>query len=173
MTLYGALRLGEVIGLQWGDVDFDTGYITIERQVGLDGRTGTPKGGRTDRIPMMPQMRALLAEMKMRAKPENSKPDSPVFVNSLGGHRQSRDVQATFDKARRYAALSDEPRAFRFHDLRHTSVSMLANRPGADMVQVQAFARHANLQTTLGYVHKIEKPEWADEMGDAFAAFGS
>jgi hypothetical protein len=49
---------------------------------------------------------------------------------------------------------------------------MLANIPGADMMQVKDFARHATLVTTLGYVHKIEKPEWANEMGVAFEAFG-
>jgi hypothetical protein len=50
---------------------------------------------------------------------------------------------------------------------------MLANQPGADMVQVQAFARHATLVTTLDYVHKVEKPEWTDTIGAAFAVFGA
>jgi integrase len=100
-------------------------------------------------------------------------PDAPVFTNTLGGYRRYRDVQGAFVKARRYAGLSDEPRALRFHDLRHTSISMLANMPGADMMQVQAFARHATLVTTLGYTHKVEKPEWSDTVGEAFEAFGS
>jgi integrase len=171
MTLYGALRLGEVIGLAWGDVDFEAGRIVVRQQVGQDGRIGTTKGGRVESIPMSPQARKLLAELKIAAADKS--PDAPVFTNTLGGYRRHRDVQGAFVKARRYAGLSDEPRALRFHDLRHTSISMLANMPGADMMQVQAFARHATLVTTLGYTHKVEKPEWSDTVGEAFEAFGS
>jgi len=170
MTLYGALRIGEVCGLEWQDVDFDTGQITVRQQLHPNGTFGTPKSGNVHSIPMSPQARVLLAELKLKAG--NKAREAPVFVNGLGGYRGPRDVQRAFGKARRYAALSVEPRAFRFHDLRHTSISMLANMPGADMVQVQAFARHATLVTTLGYVHKVDKPEWADTVGEAFEAFG-
>jgi len=172
MTLYGAFRLGEVCGLEWQDIDFDAGRITVRQQLSKDGRsTGTTKGGNVQSIPMSPQARVLLAELKLKA--ENKAPNAPVFVNSLGGYRRHRDVQHAFNKARERAGLSTEPRALRFHDLRHTSISMLANMPGADMVQGQAFARHSNMLTTLRYVHKQEKPEWTDQVGKAFAAFGS
>jgi integrase len=171
MTLYGALRVGEVGGLEWQDVDFDTGRITVRQQLHSNGTFGTPKGGKPASIPMSPQARVLLAELKLKA--QNKAPDAPVFVNGIGGYRCPRDVQRAFRKARRYAGLSVEPRALRFHDLRHTSISMLANQPGADMLQVQAFARHATLVTTLGYVHKVEKPEWTHTIGAAFEAFGS
>jgi integrase len=120
---------------------------------------------------MSPQARKLLAELKLKS--ENKAPDAPVFTNGLGGYKGTRDVSRAFGKARRYAGLSVEPRAFRFHDLRHTSISMLANQPGADMMQVKEFARHATLVTTLGYVHKVEKPEWTDTIGTAFEVFGS
>ncbi len=169
VTLYGALRLGEVCGLEWQDIDFEAGRITVRQQVGRSN--GTPKGGKIESIPMSPQARKLLAELKLAAR--DSSPEAPVFVNGLGGYRSPCDVQRAFDKARRYAGLSEEPRTLRFHDLRHTSISMLANQPGADILQVQAFARHSTLQTTLGYVHKIEKPEWTDTVGAAFEAFGS
>ena len=170
LTLYGALRLGEVCGLEWQDIDFEAGRITVRQQVGKDGRIGTPKGGKVETIPMSPQARRLLASLKIAAADKSG--GAPVVTNTLGGHRGPRDVQRAFDKARRYAGLTDEPRSLRFHDLRHTSISMLANVPAADIVQVQAFARHANMQTTLGYVHKIEKPEWTDAVGSAFEAFG-
>jgi integrase len=171
VTLYGALRIGEPCGLEWQDIDFDTGQITVRQQLYPNGMFGTPKGGKPASIPMSPQARVLLAELKLKA--QNKAPDAPVFVNGIGGYRCPRDVSRAFRKARRYAALSVEPRAFRFHDLRHTSISMLANQPGADMVQVQAFARHATLVTTLDYVHKVEKPEWTDTIGAAFAVFGA
>ena len=169
LTLYGALRLGEVCGLEWQDIDFEAGRITVRQQVGRSN--GTPKGGKVESIPMSPQARKLLAELKLAAADKS--PGAPVFVNGLGGYRSPCDVQRAFDKARSRAGLSTEPRAFRFHDLRHTSISLLANQPGANMVQVQAFARHATMATTLKYVHKIEQPEWTDTVGTAFAASGS
>jgi integrase len=170
MTLYGALRLGEVCGLEWQDIDFESGQITVRQQIGRDGTFGTPKGGKPASIPMSPQARKLLLELKIAAADKSD--GAPVFSNTFGAHRGPGDVQRSFRKARRTAGLSTEPRALRFHDLRHTSISMLANIPGADMMQVKDFARHATLVTTLGYVHKIEKPEWANEMGVAFEAFG-
>jgi integrase len=168
-TLYGALRLGEVVGLTWADVDFDAGTINVHQQIDPNGKRQDSTKGAAATIPLSPQARKLLATLKLAA--QDSSPGAPVFVNGLGTHRHPRDVQRAFTKAR--AKLSVEPRAFRFHDLRHTAVSMLANMPGADMVQVQAYARHAAMTTTLGYVHKIEKPEWADTLGEAFAVFGS
>ena len=58
MTLYGALRLGEVCGLEWGDIDFDAGRITVRQQLRKDGHsTGATKGGKVQSIPMSPQAR--------------------------------------------------------------------------------------------------------------------
>ena len=79
-------------------------------------------------------------------------------------------------KARRYARLSTEPRAFRFHDLRHSAITALANAPGAVLPEVQAFARHATLATTLGYVHRIpgtDREAWSEQAGTALATFAS
>ncbi len=78
-------------------------------------------------------------------------------------------------KARRYARLSTEPRAFRFHDLRHSAITALANAPGAVLPEVQAFARHATLATTLGYVHRIpgtDREAWSEQAGEAMGGFG-
>jgi integrase len=68
-------------------------------------------------------------------------------------------IRRSFESARRYAALSSEPRAVRFHDLRHTAISRLANNPAVPLVYAQAFARHKDIKTTMLYVHKIESEE--------------
>lgn len=166
-ALFGALRLGEVCGLKWRDVDFKRNKLMIRQQLGKDGNFGTPKGGQVAEIDLLPELRKVLTRLYLAA--EDKSLDGPVFYNTLGGHRQPRDVQRAFEKARRYAKLFSEPRAFRFHDLRHTSISRLANVPGAVLPQVQAFARHATLATTLGYVHKIESTEWTEQAAAALA----
>jgi integrase len=80
-----------------------------------------------------------------------------VFTNNVGGSRQPRDVQRAFTKARDRAALPvTEDGPVVFHSLRHTGISRLANHPAIPLVHVRDFARHSNLATTQGYVHRIE-----------------
>lgn len=162
------LRLGELCALQWGDIDFEANTITVARQLGKDGRVGTPKGGIAASIPMIGAVRKLLAEMKLSAGAVE--PTTTVFVNSRGEHRYGREIQRGFTWAKARAGIEGK---LRFHDLRHTCISLLANAPGAELPQVQAYARHATLATTLGYVHKVERVEWAEQADTAFAGFGS
>ena len=166
VTLHQALRLGEVVALRWCDVDFETGTLTIRRTVDKYGAFGTPKGGVEATIPLTGEARRVLARLWMAAgRPE----DGPVFRNGHGGFRRYKDVQRAFVQARKRAGLSEAPRALRLHDLRHSCISVLANAPGAVFPQVQAFARHATLSTTLGYVHKIEDADWAEQADAALA----
>jgi integrase/recombinase XerD len=48
------------------------------------------------------------------------------------------------------------------HCLRHTAVT-LALQAGATIQEVQAFARHANINTTLIYAHNIDRIRDAPE----------
>jgi integrase len=85
MTLYGALRLGEVCGLEWQNIDFESGQITVRQQIGTDGTFGTPKGGKPASIPMSSQARKLLLELKIAAADKSD--GAPVFCNTFGAHR--------------------------------------------------------------------------------------
>jgi integrase len=129
---------------------------------------GTPKGGVAATMPIIGGVKTLLAAMKLKAGPVG--PESPVFPNSLGRHRQPRDIQRAFGWAKERAGIEGD---LRFHDLRHTCASLLANAPGAELPQVQAYMRHASLNTTLGYVHVVERKEWAEQADTAFAGFGA
>lgn len=156
-ALLGALRMGEVLALRWRDVDFDNGRLHVRESYGKNGQFGLPKGGLSIWIDLHPRLRKMLVELKLAAAASGE--DDLVFPNLVGGPRNPRDVQRAFSKARRYAKLSTDPRALRFHDLRHTAISRLANGPSVNIKWVQSFARHANLETTLGYVHEIRDEE--------------
>jgi integrase len=94
-----------------------------------------------------------------------------VFLNGRGGRRGLSDVQRAFRKARERAALAvTEEGEVVFHSLRHTGISRLANHPAIPLVHVRDFARHKNLATTQGYVHKIDSPAIATAVGEALAA---
>ena len=151
VTYLAALRLGEACALQWDDVDLEQRKITIARQLGQDGKIGTPKGGKAAEVDMHPELRKLLIEKKLAAGAVNA--DTPVLPNGCGEMRHPKNVQRAFVSARKKAGLSEEPRALRFHDLRHSMITRYANTPSVVLTDVQAFARHATLQTTLVYVH--------------------
>jgi integrase len=110
-----------------------------------------PKGGKTATIELTPSAREVLLELRQESS------SGFVFTNAVGGSRQPRDVQRAFTKARDRAALpSTEDGPVVFHSLRHTGISRLANHPEIPLVHVRDFARHSDLATTQGYVHKIE-----------------
>jgi len=54
MVLLGGdagLRRGEIVGLEWHDVDFERGLMTMQRS-DWDGHVTAPKGGRSRKIPL-------------------------------------------------------------------------------------------------------------------------
>jgi integrase len=151
VALLTGLRLGEICGLQWEDVDLEAGKLNIRHNLSKDSKMiGTPKGGPAI-IDLHPEVRRILVELRM-ASPAGAE---YVFVNRLGQRRMPREVQRAWTDMVGRAGLSKEPRHLRFHDLRHTCASRLANATGASMPWVQGYLRHANMQTTLGYVHSI------------------
>jgi integrase len=101
--------------------------------------------------------------------------DSPhgtgyVFTNRLGQPRAHRDVQRAYAQAVERAALPvTEDGPVVFHSLRHTGISRLANHPAIPLVHVRDFARHSDLATTQGYVHKIEDAKVTAAIGEALA----
>ena len=168
LTALTGLRLGEVVALQWGDVNFDASRLRVERQARKAdrGALASTKGAAAT-ITLAPQAKALLAELKLAAGPVL--PTAPVFRNTYGGHRQPRDVQRAFTQARDRAGLD----GFRFHDLRHAHASELA-RAGVPVAMIQTQMRHAQLSMTLRYVHDVTSTEQASEaLGTALAALGA
>jgi integrase len=160
VALHQALRLGEVAGLQWDDIDWVGGKLHVRQALGRDGNLGPTKSGREDEIQLNPAARAALLDLR-----QESDGTGFVFRNKLGDRRQLRDITRAFEKARDRAGLEDVV----FHSLRHTSISRIANDPRIAMVQVQEFARHSNMATTLGYVHRIEDKDVNTAMAEALA----
>jgi integrase len=165
VALHEALRLGEVCGLQWEDVDFAANRLHVRSSLGRDGSLGPTKGGKAQTIELTPAAREALLELRM-----DSDGTGFVFTNRKGGSRNMRDVQRAFVKARDRAALpSTEDGPVVFHSLRHTGISRLANHPAIPLVHVREFARHSDLATTQGYVHKIESETITLAIGHALS----
>lgn len=147
--------------MRWADVDFATDKLHIRRTLSTaEGKSfGTPKS-----IDLNPQLRTLLRGLPSRF----GGPDAPVFqTRHRGRHLHPRTVTDGFALARG-KALSDQPRPFRFHDLRHTCASPLVNG-GLPATWVQGYLRHADLATTLRYLHDDAAEQ---RKADAWTALG-
>lgn len=138
-TLYSSgLRVGELVGLDWRDIDEELGMVMV--------RAG--KGNKDRLVPLgEPALDALRAWR--RAMPVAWEPDSAVIINLRGGRLTTRSVELILQ--RRLAAVGLSA-AITPHGLRHCfATHMLGN--GADLRSIQEMLGHASLATTQRYTH--------------------
>lgn len=139
------MRRGELAGLCWDRVDFESGYIHITRlrdRDGLADRTKTRSSQR--RIPMSDVVRHALMELKTRAwHPEF------VFCMSYGKPFDAGHVYWYFARAQKKAGLANH---YRFHDLRHTFASHFVMNRGS-LYDLQKLLGHARFEETQRYAH--------------------
>jgi len=161
---YAGLRLGELRALRWRDVDFGKCLIHVRRSyVARD--EGAPKSGRVRSVPMVDQVARTLDELSRR---EHFTGDEDlVFCNDVGNHFEDSALRRRFYAARDEAGL----KALRFHDLRHTFGTLAVQVfPLSD---VKAYMGHADIATTMIYVHHVPRVDAAERLGAALAAAAS
>ncbi len=133
----GGLRVSELVGLNYGAIDFGTGSARVLGK------------GRKERIcPLGAVAMAVLRKFRDEFA-ANSKPTAPVLVTERHERLTVRAVQLI---VKRYLALADLPMDLSPHKLRHSYATHLLNS-GADLRAVQELLGHANLATTQIYTH--------------------
>jgi integrase len=133
------LRCGEMIALEWGDVDLAKRQLCVRRS-DWNGQVGTPKGGRQRYVPLMRRLTAALAEHRhLRSKRVFCQDDRTPFTRQI--------VQGRMILAARRASVRRG-----VHILRHTFCSHLSMR-GAPPKAIQELAGHADLTMTQRYMH--------------------
>jgi integrase len=155
---FTGLRMGELIALRWGDVDFDTEALHVYGSYSL-GTLTAPKSGLTRTVPTAEQVRDLLKEHRDRVA--HARGDL-VFPGERGEYLDGSALRRRYKKALEKAKL----RPLRFHDLRHTFGSIAINQ--ATIVQVQAWMGHADVQTTMKYMHHRSRAGDARLLSAAF-----
>ena len=153
-ALFTGMRQGELLGLSWDYVNFETGVITIKQQLQCkDGEyfLETPKNGKGRTI--LPAPMVMDALRKEKEKQQAAKdyagvcfqnPWNLVFTDALGKHLVRRTVVKHFKKVAKRAGVEES----RFHDLRHT-FAVTSLYAGDDIKSVQANLGHATAQFTL------------------------
>ena len=146
ITLLGGeagLRAGEMQGLEWSDIDFDRRLMNVQRSVWC-GVVGTPKGGRSRRVPMTVRLTAALKGVRhLRGERVLVLPAHESNMKAL------KWIRSQMKSAQRLAGLEATGGV---HILRHTFCSRLAMR-GRSVLEIQKLAGHANLTTTMRYMH--------------------
>jgi integrase len=157
---FTGLRQGELIALRWRDVDFPGSYIRVTASY-TNGVLSTPKSGKVRSVPMTAEVGAALARLGQRD--EYGGEDDAVFVGLGGGHLDASALLRRYRAALRAAGL----RPLRFHDLRHTFGTRVIGE--ADIRRVQEWMGHADVQTTMRYLHYAPRHDDAALVERAFA----
>ena len=157
---FTGLRRGELLALRWRDIDF-TGSVIRVRGSFAAGVLTTPKSGRVRSVPMASEV-AEDARQALRTRVIATDEDDLVFVGELGTYLDGSALRRRYDSALARAGL----RPLRFHDLRHTfGTRMIAK---ADIRRVQEWMGHADIQTTMKYLHYAPREEDAALVDEAF-----
>ncbi len=155
-----AMRQGELLGLQWKEIDLDSGALRVQRSV-YDGAISPPKTGAGRRTIRLSRL-AVAALRKHRRNTARRRMSVWVFPNSKGGTIGHQNLHnRSWKPLLKRAGL---PHSTRFHDLRHSCISLLLAR-GVPIVVVSRMAGHANVSITLS-VYGHVTPELLDTAAD-------
>lgn len=162
LTVFTGVRLGELMGLEWTDVDFKNGIISINRSSqylsDMGVFTKVPKTESSIREIAIPEfIISLLEEYKLWYEEQKSIYDElwmnsdRLFVQADGKPMHPSTISKWFVK---YVGQIGLP-VINFHGLRHTNASLLVAQ-NIDIAVISARLGHAQISTTLDfYVHPL------------------
>ncbi len=157
MALGTGLRLGELLGLDVGDVSPDG--VRVRTRVKL--RVETTKGARKGEVflpdRVVEKLTRFLAWKSMMGEPLDA--DAPLFISSWGRRLSARRTQMMF---RQWQARAGFDRFYCFHSTRHAAITNVY-RASRDLFLAQRFARHASPLTTIIYTY-VSDEEMAERV---------
>lgn len=147
------LRLGEVLGLQRQDfIDLETpekAYLTIQRQWNTKSSPpdySDPKAGSARDLAIPASLvRVITAHLSRFVEGD---PASPVVTSTQNPAKPVS--QTSFDKAWRAARDQVRP-GLRFHDLRHTALTIFSRATGATLDEIKRRGGHRSTEVAMGY----------------------
>ena len=152
LAFYAGLRRGEICGLRWRDIDFDTGMITIRSAVGvsegegLHDYTKNPKNKSSIRsFPMVPQLQQELKNRKALINPK----DSWYVIGEEDKFMRPQQYNRLFSEfVERNGLVDAYGKKIMPHGLRHNFATM-GIRAGMDIASLALMMGHASRALTL------------------------
>jgi integrase len=137
------LRRGELLNLQWRDIDLDAGRLVVRNRDGF-----TAKSGRERTVPLRGDALETLRQLNEARSPLNNE---PVFVDANDSVPKPDRVSKRFKFYVRKAKLSDREE-LSFHSCRHTTGSWLSMQ-GVPLRVISEILGHSSTQVTEMYSH--------------------
>lgn len=165
MALNTGCRRGELVGLKWSDIDFDSGVLTVSRSnYKITGdpeiRSKSTKTGRVRRIMLPPYCLKMLKHYRAEQYQTRLllgdawKGDEWLFIQADGKPMYPTTPTLWFSRFLDRHGLPHR----KFHALRHTSATLLLSN-GTNIKNVATRLGHTQLKTTNRYVHAVEQAE--------------
>ncbi len=165
LALNTGCRRGELTGLKWSDINFNTGILTVSRSnYKLSGdteiRSKSTKTGKSRKIMLPPYCVTMLQKFKVeQAKNRLILGDrwqggEWIFTQADGKAMYPTTPTQWFNK---FLKRNNLPHR-KFHALRHTSATILLSN-GTNIKNVAQRLGHSQLKTTDRYVHAVEQAE--------------
>jgi integrase len=161
IAAFTGLRLGELRGLRWSDVDWMHRLVHVRRSY-TRHEIGPTKSGKVRSVPLVDQAARALDRLSQRD--HFTSDDDLVFVNEVGDAIEESAMRRRFYRALKRAGLEH----IRFHDLRHTFGTIAVQ--AFPLTDVKAFMGHADIQTTMVYVHHVPQHDAADKLSRLLGA---
>lgn len=169
LALFCGFRRGEILALEWNDIDFDKGTITISRSLSsFDSgiaKISTPKSKKSVRsvyvpdccLSMLHQIRSeqlqnrLLMGSDWRGQGNVFSRKDGYYLHKDSPYQRFKDVLKRYNESH-----EDKLPDIRFHGLRHTMATLMIAQ-GEDIGTISARLGHKDKSTTLNiYTHAIE-----------------
>jgi len=153
------MRRGEALGLRWEDVDWRRRELIVRRAVVLR-RPGAPKSGKARRVPMSPDLEALLREKWGKVRRLDDAPRGWIFPSAAGTPIEPTTLRRAWGRVLARAAEGRRPvRALKLHCARHTWAT-LALEAGRSVRWVADVLGHADPSFTLRvYAHAVRRSD--------------
>lgn len=163
LTVFTGVRLGELMGLEWQDVDFKNGIISINRSsqylADMGVFTKVPKTESSIREIAIPEfIISLLEEYKLWYDEQKSTvgdfwhESNRLFVQDDGKPIHPSTISKWFEQFVKKIGLP----VINFHGLRHTNATLLISQQ-VDVATVSTRLGHAQITTTYNfYVHPLK-----------------
>lgn len=144
--LHGGLRRGEILGLEWEDVNLARRQLVVRRNV-ISRFVDTPKSGHGRVLDLSGELSDALDKLSQASKWKTGR----VFRQDSGRPALARHLYRWMEVAMDRAGVPPR-RGAKLHVMRHSVCSALATM-GAPMIAIQSLAGHQSPQTTAKYMH--------------------
>lgn len=155
LKLYTGMRKGEILALDWNQIDFDKRRIHIAQAIAFKDKIKLPKNGKARTIPMSTKVYDLLLKHKDDMR-KNDIVSLYVFPNRQLNRIDRNEPNRVFRRVLNKLGLYTKGSGLCPHSLRHTRNTRFVEL-GWKSELIQAFMGHSSKEMTAHYYHETDK----------------